>query len=348
MNKKIIEGLSSIAEGINLIVEGLSKETSVSVNEVAELCPEPVVVSAKTVSAKSEKVTKPVAVSSSEYTEEELGNMSYNDIKKLAKELGISATGNRKELVKKILSADDTTDSEEIEDTEVTPEPVKETKSSKKSAPKSFKKKVEEPEPEPEIDEPDDSEEEEELDPTEAKVKEATEDMSDEELRELLEDVGVSPKGKRQSLISKLVKAVEDGLIDIDGEDEEAETPESDEVEESDVTEGMTKARRESYEGLCDDTSEAFESGEITRADLIEFINAFNGTDDKFKKVSDEELLTKYLELSAMLVDDEGNVVEEGAYTINDEPYCCGHPLHYDEDSEKFICECCGSEYEAE
>ena len=348
MNKKIIEGLSSIAEGINLIVEGLSAsvETSVSVNEVADLCPEPVKVSEKTLSDKSDKDIEPAVMSSSEYTEEELGNMTYNDIKKLAKELGISATGNRKELVKKILSSGDAADSEEDEVTEVTPEPVKEVK---KSAPKSFKKKVEEPEPE--VEEPDDSEDEEELDPTEAKVKEATEDMSDDEIRELLEDVGVSAKGKRQSLISKLVKAVEDGLIDIDGEDEEAETPEtpeSDEVAESDVTEGMTKARRKAYEELCDETSEAFESDEITRADLIEFINAFNGTDDKFKKVSDEELLTKYLELSAMLVDDEGNVVEEGAYTINDEPYCCGHPLHYDEDGEKFICECCGSEYEAE
>ena len=351
MNKKIIEGLSSIAEGINLIVEGLSAsvETSVSVNEVADLCPEPVKVSEKTektLSDKSDKDIEPAVTSSSEYTEEELGNMTYNDIKKLAKELGISATGNRKELVKKILSSGDAADSEEDEVTEVTPEPVKEVK---KSAPKSFKKKVEEPEPE--VEDPDDSEDEKELDPTEAKVKEATEDMSDDEIRELLEDVGVSSKGKRQSLISKLVKAVEDGLIDIDGEDEEAETPEtpeSDEVAESDVTEGMTKARRKAYEELCDETSEAFESDEITRADLIEFINAFNGTDDKFKKVSDEELLTKYLELSAMLVDDEGNVVEEGAYTINDEPYCCGHPLHYDEDGEKFICECCGSEYEAE
>ena len=38
--------------------------------------------------------------------------------KKLAKELGISATGNRKELVKKILSSGDATDSEEDEVTE--------------------------------------------------------------------------------------------------------------------------------------------------------------------------------------------------------------------------------------
>ena len=42
--------------------------------------------------------------------------MSYNEIKKLAKELGISAVGNRKELVKKILTNNSTTESVEVED----------------------------------------------------------------------------------------------------------------------------------------------------------------------------------------------------------------------------------------
>lgn len=347
INKQIIEGISNIAEGFRLIAEALSvaeslKDSSDTTVSTEESC----IPNTSNAEASEDVVTvdstvdKETEVSSvSAYTEEELQTMSYNDIKKLAKELGIHAVGNRKELVKKILSAstsvvEDLEESTE-EDTEVKPV---------KSAPKTFKKtKVEEPETDEE------DEEEEDEDPVEAKVKEVTEGMSDDEIREVLEDVGISTKGKRQSLISKLVKAVNDGLIDLDedGEDADAEEEETD-AEESDITEDMTKPRKKAYEELCDETSEAFESGEVTREDLIEFINAFNGTDDKFKKVSDEDLLTKYLELSAMLIDDEGNVVEEGAYTINDEPYCCGHPLHYDEDGEKFICECCGSEYEVE
>ena len=344
IDKKIIVGIVSIAEGLNSIAEAL-KEMNTTVTAVAELCPEPdteVSLSDATETPVEELKNTP---SNSEYTEEELSGMSYNDIKKLAKELGIPAVGNRKELVKKILSADTAVEEDSEENAEEKTEEKTEVKPVK-SAPKTFKKtKVEEPEP---VEEDEEDEEEEDEDPVEAKVKEVTEGMSDDEIREVLEDVGISTKGKRQSLISKLVKAVNDGLIDLDEDDEEAGDSEDIDVEESDITEDMTKPRKKAYEELCDETSEAFESGEITREDLIEFINAFNGTDDKFKKVSDEDLLTKYLELSAMLIDDEGNIVEEGAYTINDEPYCCGHPLHYDEDGEKFICECCGSEYEAD
>lgn len=353
MNKKIIEGLESIAQGINSIVEGLKQtECSCTACNTADSVHDEVTKKSDKVSAPAEKKIAPKkadkesdTTDGSAYTEEELSNMSYNDIKKLAKELGISAVGNRKEIVKKILSADtaeSTGDEEEIK--------TAGTKSAK-SAPKSFKKtKVEEPEPVEE----DDEEDEDDSDETniEDTVKEATADMSDDEIRTLLEDVGVSSKGKRQALISKLVKAVEDGLIDLDGDEDEDtdsdDSGESDDEESGDVTEGMTKARKKAYEQLVKETEEDFENGEISREDLIEFINAFNGTDDKFKKVSDEDLLMKYLELSAMLVSDDGEIVEEGAYTINEEPYCCGHPLSYDEDEEKFVCECCGNEYEAE
>lgn len=363
-NEKIILGLVSLSEGFANLSEGLKElMTSNAIQSSGCSCScstdsklEETIVSEETPSeVKVSKPNKPKSVStpkakksepaSSELSEDELNGMTYNDIKKLAKELGISAVGNRKELIKKILAADTSeSDKEEVSDE------VEEVTETKKSAPKTAvkkslsKTKVEEPvEEEPE----DEEDEAEEVDPVEARILEATEDMSDDEIRELLEDVGVSSKGKRQSLITKLVAAVNDGLIDLDDEEESSDSTE--EVEEpADVTEGMTKKRKKTYEELCDETTEAFESGEITRDDLISFINAFNGTDETYKKVPDEELITKYLELSAMLVDDEGNVTEEGAYFINEEPYCCGHPLHFDEDSDKFVCECCGSEYEAE
>lgn len=363
-NEKIILGLVSLSEGFANLSEGLKElMTSNAIQSSGCSCScstdsklEETIVSEETPSeVKVSKPNKPKSVStpkakksepaSSELSEDELNGMTYNDIKKLAKELGISAVGNRKELIKKILAAD----TSESDKEEVSGE-VEEVTETKKSAPKTAAKKslsktkVEEPvEEEPE----DEEDEAEEVNPVEARILEATEDMSDDEIRELLEDVGVSSKGKRQSLITKLVAAVDDGLIDLDDEEESSDSTE--EVEEpADVTEGMTKKRKKTYEELCDETTESFESGEITRDDLISFINAFNGTDETFKKVSDEELITKYLELSAMLVDDEGNVTEEGAYFINEEPYCCGHPLHFDEDSDKFVCECCGSEYEAE
>ena len=38
---------------------------------------------------------------------------------------------------------------------------------------------------------------------------------------------------------------------------------------------------------------------------------------------------------------------EEGAYTVNGIPYCCGHELAFNEDNDTYICEVCGGEYEA-
>lgn len=358
MNTQIIKGIEMLAEGLTSLVEGLKAESAVASAPAKQDAPKTQIEVSKPIETSKEESVAEVK-KSSEYSEDELSSMSYNEIKKLAKELGISAVGNRKELVKKILANDSTTESAEVEDAEV----VEQHKAVKKTAKKvetekenkSFKKtvsntKVEEPVEEAVEDNGEEDVEDEALeDTTESRVIEATEEMSDDELRELLEDVGVSSKGKRQALITKLVTAVEDGLIELDGEETDEEAPEDTETEESaDVTEGMTKKRKEAYEELCDETTKALEDGEISRDDLIEFINAFNGTNDKFKKLSIEDLLDKYLELSAMLVDDEGNVVEEGAYTINDEPYCCGHLLDYDEDREVFKCHCCGSEYEAE
>lgn len=355
MNTQIIKGIEMLAEGLTSIVEGLKAESAVASAPVKEDVPKTQIEVSKPIETPKETVAE--VKKSSEYSEDELSSMSYNEIKKLAKELGISAVGNRKELVKKILANDSATESAEVEDDEVVEQSKTVKKTTKKveneKENKSFKKTVSKPKVEEPVEDEDDGEddvEDEALeDTTESRVIEATEEMSDDELRELLEDVGVSSKGKRQALITKLVTAVEDGLIELDGEETDEEAPEETETEESaDVTEGMTKKRKEAYEELCDETTKALEDGEILRDDLIEFINAFNGTNDKFKKLSTEDLLDKYLELSAMLVDDDGNIVEEGAYTINDEPYCCGHLLDYDEDREVFKCHCCGSEYEAE
>lgn len=360
MNTKVIEGLRAMSEGFNLLIEGLSE----SVAPISTAVSEGVVEKPKK-SKKSEPVkeVETETEATSEYTEEELNSMSYNELKKLAKELGISATGNRKELVKKLLSGD-TDETDEAED-----EPVKEEAPKKSTKTKTSKKK---PEPveddEDEEDEEDESEDEDEdeTDPIAEQVNELVADMTDEEIRELLESVDISSKGKREALISKVITAVSEGLISLeDEEDEDTDSEDEDDADEEeeapkksakskkseksgDITETMTKKRKKAYKELCDETNEQFESEEITREDLIDFINEYNGTNDKMKKVSDEDLLAQYLEISAMLIDDDGEIVEEGAYYINDEPYCCGHPLTYNKKKKQYVCEHCGAEYDEE
>lgn len=353
MNTKVIEGLRAMSEGFNLLIEGLSESIGTAVSEE--------VVEKPKKSKKSEPVkeVETETEATSEYTEEELNSMSYNELKKLAKELGISATGNRKELVKKLLSGE-TDETDEAED-----EPVEEEAPKKSTKTKASKKKpepVDDDEDEEEEEDESEDEDEDETDPIAEQVNELVADMTDEEIRELLESVDISSKGKREALISKVITAVSEGLISLEDEEDEdtdSEDDADDEEEEApkksakskksgDITETMTKKRKKAYKELCDETNEQFENEEITREDLIDFINEYNGTKDKMKKVSDEDLLAQYLEISAMLIDDDGEIVEEGAYYINDEPYCCGHPLTYDKKKKQYVCEHCGAEYDEE
>ena len=48
-----------------------------------------------------------------------------------------------------------------------------------------------------------------------------------------------------------------------------------------------------------------------------------------------------------LYIDDDGEMPEEeGAYLVNDVPYCCGRPLKLVDNT--YVCEFCGGEYDAE
>ena len=342
MNKNLIEGLKSIQAGINLILE--NAEVVETTTEVAIAKP----ATAKVASKPATKVAETKTTAEVKYTAESLEGMTYNDIKKLAKELNISAIGNRKEIIARILNGE--TLSADEADEKVTP---KETVKPKSKVIKKSEPVVEEPE------EDEEAEDEEEVDEAEQQVMSAIEDMTDADLKALLKDSGISTKGNRQALTAKLIQAVKDGMIDFEGEEEDEdiyeEEPEEDEEAEDeednelgDIMNSMTNERKEAYIEFCKDTTKSFENGEITRDELIDFINDFNGTKDKMKKISDEDILDMYFSISANMIDDDGEIVEEGSYLVNEEPFCCGKPLKYVEDENKFICEVCGEEYEAE
>ena len=366
MNAKIIEGLKAVREGIDLILEGYAEEQTPVVEEVAttpvqevkksksqqrreeiqsaEIAPE-TVESAEPV---AEAPETPVEVEAPKtVTREQLDGMTYNNIKKLAKEMGVSAVGNREDITARILGESAEAKTEET--------PVEE-------APAKKTKKVEKTEPEEvEVDEKDN-------DPLYSKVVETVADMSNEEIADILADIGVSAKGKREALIEKVVQAVRDGLLDFDDEDEEEveETPapapakkeapapvEDDEDEEEDLTNDidnpeMTEARRKAIIAQDNSIRKQFKKGDVTRDNLIEFLQSFYDTDEDMDDMSDDDLLDTYIDAVCRLVDDEGDLVEEGAYTLNGEPACCGRVLVYSEDTNVFICEHCGEEYEAE
>ena len=335
MNAKIIEGLKAVRGGIDLILEGYADEQSVETvstptqNEVESKS----VQRRKAVQAEETVAEAPTANEVKEVpavTREQLDGMTYNNIKKLAKDMGISAVGNREEITNRILGCtpDETATVEDEAPEEV---PVDEKNN----------------------------------DPIYAKVVDAVADMTNEEIADVLVDIGLSAKGKREALIEKVVQAVRDGLLDFDDEDEEEETEvaeapvakeapaeDSDEEEEDNTNDidnpAMTEARKKAILAQDDEIRKQFSKGEVTRADLVEFLQSFYDTEDDMSDMSDEDLLDTYIDAVCRLVDDEGDLIEEGAYSLNGEPACCGRVLNYSEDTKMFICEHCGEEYEAE
>ena len=337
MNAKIIEGLKAVREGIDLILEGYAKTeiAEATTPEVVKETPAPI----------AEETTNTVK---GNLTREQLDGMTYNNIKKLAKELGVSAVGNREDITARILS----------ETVESVGESVGETFNETAE-----KTEVAEIEPEEvEVDEEDN-------DPLYAKVVESVADMSNEEIADVLVDIGISAKGKREALIEKVVQAVRDGLLDFDDEDEEEEVEETpapapkktkeapaepeDDEDEEDLTNDidnpeMTEARRKAILAQDNSIRKQFKKGEVTRDNLVEFLQSFYDTDEDMDDMSDDDLLDTYIDAVCRLVDDDGDLIEEGAYTLNGEPACCGRVLNYSEDTNVFICEHCGEEYEAE
>ena len=348
MNAKIIVAMKGIRDNLNTIIEEMENMSVTPVEEkVAPKNEVPVETKETTTTPKSRKekeASEKLPDVSNGLTQEQLDGLSYNNLKRLAKEMGIPATGARDELTQKILNYDGEVPNPEAEEETPAPAPVK-----------TVSKKVEPVE--------EDEDDEEEEDPIVAKVNEAVEEMTNEEIADILADVGVVAKGKRQSLISAVIQAVKDGKIDLDDEESEDDSEEEDvpttaqseetEEEEFDVNDpenpDMTEERRKAIEAYKSEVETDFEEGNITRKQIIEWLNEYHGTNDTMKKKSDEDLFEEYLYYSSLLINDEGEMPEEeGAYTVNGIPYCCGHELAYNEDNETYICETCGAEYEAE
>lgn len=328
----------------------------------------------KSLVAKKEEAPKKISRKEREAAEEipakltrdSLAGLSYNTLKRLAKDMGIKAVGGREDLTKAILEQEVTVPKEEVAE-----EKLVKNKVAKKPL-KSVKKA--EPEPDEEGDEEDerllnseensgeeaDNEEdgEEEVSDFEKRVQVILEDASNEEIADFLTECGIPAKGKRQALIDTFIKGVEDGIIDLDElensdetDEEEVETEaeisdeEQEEVEASDEDEDEdTEERKQALKDLSDSIEAEFESGDISRQQMVDEINQRLGTKKRLNNWSDEEVVAKYIELQKMLVDDEGNLNElESPYVLQGINYCCGEPLQEIEGGYK--CNVCGNEY---
>ena len=300
----------AIKENIGNIIVNASKK------EKVEVQPE----EPKNWGTNDEPVEEIIQDPETEESEVDLGSMKLKELREYAEELGLNSKGKRAEVEDRIREfLDNQEDSEESEESEE------------------------------ETDEEVETEEDEVEDETYAKVMEYVNEASDDELRETLEELGLSSKGKREALIEKIYQAVKDGLFEFE-EEEEDEEP-SEDVEPEEETEesedlGMTEARLKAIEAMEIQVQEEFEEGTITRKEMVSYLKQVGIA--VTKKVEDEAVVEMYTEKLALLIDDEGEFHDEGGdpYNINEVPYCCGAPLEEIEGG--YRCNVCGTEYEAE
>lgn len=278
-----------------------------------------------------------VTVEEPETEDVDLGSMKLKELREYAEELGLNSKGKRAEVedrIREFLDNQEDSEDEEVEEPE-----------------------VEEESEEPEIEENEDSEEDEDSeeaeddeveDETYAKVMQYVNEASDDELRETLEELGLSSKGKREALIEKIYQAVKDGLFEFEEDEEPSEDVEPEEEADEETFEdlGMTEERAKAIEAMEEQVQEEFEEGKITRKEMVAYLKQVGIA--VTKKVEDEAVVEMYMEKLALLIDDEGEFHDEGGdpYNINEVPYCCGAPLEEIEGG--YRCNVCGTEYEAE
>ena len=310
-------------------------------------------------------------VMSGKFDVEQLNAMKYNEFKKFASSLGVKCTGTRDEIMERILSLDVTAeaDVEEVEDEEVEVAPT----------PKESKKLGKKKEVVEEVDE-----EEPTTDEFDKMAEEIAKETDIADIIEALADVNV--KATKKNAIQKLAEALREGLIEVDDEDEEEEVEvdyEEDEVEEDDEVEtvdededgdddeisatsyfaeydpkgynnpkGMTDERAEAIAVKIDEVLTSYSDGDLTDEDITSYIED-NATDEEIDLLGDEyteeDVLKLYIELIKRTIDNDGEEHEQGEpYEVADKDVCCGYELKYSKKTKKYICEHCGTEYEAE
>lgn len=362
MNKaEIIKGISTTIEGLETIKNALMTEVEETPKSKS--------------TAKREEIMKSAVAPAVEETEDnteikghfdvdQLNSMKYNEFKKLAASLGVKCTGTRDEIMERILALDVTMTSDATEEEDVEEEVETPTKSDDNSSSKKLGKKKTDVAPKDEFD---------------IQAEEVAKETSVEDIIEALADVDV--KATKKNAVQKLAEALREGLIELDDEDEDEGVEDVDDEEvEDDATEDvadadedeisatsyfadfdpkgyndpstMSEERAEAIEEKMDEILTSYSDGNLTDDDIASYVED-NATEDEIELLGDdydeEDILKLYMELVKRTIDNEGEEHEPGEpYEVADKDVCCGRELKYSKKTKMYICEACGTEYEAE
>lgn len=207
--KKVVKGIEMVEDGLAEIKAGLLAEIGEA--DAPEEAPKKKKTGKKSAPVEEETPKKKAGKAKTKAAKEEVeddedgdevdyASMKYNDLKKLAVERGMKSPNVSKDEIIAFLKGEPV---EDADDEDVEPEDV-----------------------ENETDEED----------LTAKVTSMLEDVDTEDIADFLAENGISAKGKRPSLIAKIVTAIEDGdlsLEDLEVEDEDSEPVDPEPVKKS-------------------------------------------------------------------------------------------------------------------
>ena len=367
-NQEIAKGLRLIAEGFTTlavayenapvvvgvdITSGEDKTVKSTINTTTnEVFKQEVVEPVKEAEEVKEitpvEVKEEAEVTNSFPTEEELNALSYNDLKAKAKEMGVKAVGSKKVIIENILALNNIEEVKEEAPTEAEMDKAIE----EAEIPTEYRGE--------EVDMEADDQDEDALPEGEPTLYDQVvadlEGYSDEELADILSEVGVSPKGRRQALLAKIVQAIEDGKLEWEDESEqttedapqEATEPSKDvepqddqEVDEDDFV--GTEARKQACYEECDKIEEDIERGNISMKEIIKFLKEYHN--GKYVSQGEDADVEEYMAIQCDLIDDEGTKHDlADPYYVGDDIYCCGAILK--DLNEDLYCEHCGTTYE--
>lgn len=369
-NAEIIKGIDLTIEGLTTIKKALLVADGAVAPATAEVeAPKSKSVARREKAQKEEPMNPPVEETEGSATEavvgkfsvEQLNSMKYNEFKKFAASLGVKCTGTRDEIMERILALDVTVTADSCEVSEPVEEDKAEVESpSKSDKPARGKKFAKKEANEPARDEFDEQ------------AEEIAKDTAVEDIIEALADVDI--KATKKNAVQKLAEALRQGLIELDDEeDEEVEEDTAEEAVESEddgeeITaesyfpeldpngyndpENMTEERAEAIEAKMDEILTAYSDGDLTDEEIASYVED-NATEKEIDLLGDEyteeDILKLYMELIKRTIDNDGEEHEQGEpYEVADKDVCCGHELKYVKKTKKYICEHCGTEYEAE
>lgn len=356
-NQIIAKALKEIARGIETLAEAYLIEEELTPVQVADpIADAPVEKPKKEAKKEEAKVVEiPEEIEEVETDEEgedlEISDLDVEDLQLIAKQMKLRGYKNleKEDLVEKLVTSDETklmTALEELGylDVEDSAEEIKEEII--------HEAKVKTGEVIPEIPEAIDEEEE------DVPLSFDLEELDEVELKGLCKILGISTRGKKQALITRIY-TVEESEVDeaydtlmkstvepIEDEEEEevVETPKKKAKAKAKPVERevMTKARAKVMQELPEVIDEEIKDGNITIDTMYEVLESLGRVEED---ETDEVVKDKYAQLLIDLTDDEGDNHDfEEAYFVNDELRCCGVDIPVKDD--EGICPVCETHYE--